>query len=32
VDEAAVDTAIRIFGEALAAADRPETAEALTGG
>lgn len=32
VDAAAVDTAIRIFGEALAAAGKPETAAALTGG
>ena len=32
VDEAAVDTAVRIFGEALSAAVRPQAAEALTGG
>jgi 4-aminobutyrate aminotransferase-like enzyme len=32
VDEAAVDTAIRLFGEAIAAADRPIEGIGETGG
>jgi 4-aminobutyrate aminotransferase len=32
VDEVAVDTAVRIFGEALAAAGQPEKGIAETGG